>query len=89
MTMGGQGLGDMLERATGLPSPDKVMAELQRLNANIEKLAPDLNKIATSIDGLQPADIRTLSQALQGAKISDATKLLQQIYNRIWGRGSG
>ncbi len=85
----GQGpLSELFEKATGMPSPDKLLAEIQRLNSNMEKMAPDLHKIATSIDGLSAQDIRGLTQVLQHAKIAEATSLLQKIYNRIWGRGS-
>lgn len=80
----GQGpLSELFEKATGMPSPDKLLAEIQRLNSNMEKMAPDLNKIATSIEGLSAQDIRGLTQVL--AKVTEA---IQQIYKRIWGRGS-
>ena len=76
-------LSEAFEKATGMPSPDKLLAEIQRLNSNMEKMAPDLNKIATSIEGLSAQDIRGLTQVL--AKVAEA---IQQIYKRIWGRGS-
>ncbi len=78
--------GEAFEKMTGMPSPDKVMAELQRLNRNIEALAPDIHKIASSIDGLNASDIRALTQVLQAAKVAEGTKLLQDIYNRLWGK---
>ena len=81
-------LSEAFEKATGMPSPDKLLAELQRLNSNIEKLAPDLHKLATSTDGFSAQDIKGLTQVLQQAKLSEVKNLLQQIYNRVWGRGT-
>ena len=65
-------LGGMVQQLMGLPSPDKVLAELQRLNTNMERLTPDIHKLSSSLDGLQSSDLRNL------------TVILQQIYSRIW-----
>jgi len=80
-------LAEAFEKATGMPSPDKLLAEIQRLNSNMEKMAPDLHVLATSIEGFSAQDIKGLTQVLQQAKLSEVKNLLQQIYNRIWGRG--
>lgn len=78
------GWGEMLEKVTGFPAPEKIMGELQRLNTNIEGVAPDLHKIAASVDGLTAADVRMLASV--GAKIHDLTAQLQKFYSRLWGR---
>lgn len=83
---GQKGLGKMFEEMTGFPSPEKIMVELQTLNQNIQKLAPDIHQIAASMDGLNASEIRNLIQVLKAANINEATKALQQIYTRLWGR---
>ena len=83
---GPQGWGEAFQQMMGLPSPDKIMAELQRLNQNLENLTPDLRKIAASIDGLSPSDVKALASALESAKFGELTQLLGKLYNRIWGK---
>lgn len=87
------GVGEAMERLLGIPSPERVLVELQRLNNNIEIMAPDLQKLAKALDGLQGDDIRNLSAALNGVKVGDAIRVLnefsglaRQIYDRLWGK---
>ncbi len=58
----------------GLPNPQALLGELQRLNGNLEAMAPDLKKIAAASAELNPQDIRNLASALQSFQ------------ERMWGR---
>ncbi len=76
-----------------LPAPDKVFAELQRLNNNMERLQPDLHKLATSLDGFNANDLRTLGLQLQTMEVSKVLLVLNEtnaninkLYNRLWGK---
>ncbi len=67
------------------------MTELQRLNNNMEIMAPDLHKLADGLDKMQSDDIRNLSAALNSIRAGDIlrtlnsfTSLMQQIYERLW-----
>jgi len=80
-----------MERFLGIPAPGVVLAELQRLNNNMEIMAPDLHKLADALDKMQSDDIRNLSAALNSIKAGDIlrtlnsfTSLMQQIYERLW-----
>ncbi len=94
VTPGGKsGLEQLLGGLAGLPSPDKLFAELQRLNNNLEKMQPDMAKIAKSVDGLYLQDIRNLTMTLQGMKISEMLLSLNQansnistLCNHLWGK---
>lgn len=96
MTMPGQptpGLGEAMEKFLGIPAPGVVLTELQRLNNNIEIMAPDLHKLANALDKINSNDIRNLSASLNGINVGDAmrilnsfTTLMQQIYERLWGK---
>lgn len=82
-----------LEVLGKLPSPDKVFAELQRLNNNLEKMQPDLTKIGKAVDGPYLQDVRNLTLTLQGIKISEmllalneANSTIKNLYDRLWGK---
>ena len=86
-------LSEAMEKWLGIPAPERVLAELQRLNNNMEIMAPDLHKLANALDKMQGDDIRNLSAALNGIKAGDIlrtlnsfTSLMQQIYERLWGK---
>ncbi len=71
-----------------LPSPDKLLHELQRLNDNMERLQPDLSKMAN----LNLSDIRNLASAIQGIDIpkmmlslNEATSIMKGLYTKLWG----
>ena len=68
------GLGAVLEAFLHMPSPEKLLAELQRLNNNMEIVAPDLHKLVAALEGDKLADM-----------INEVTRLGGQIYERIWG----
>ena len=77
----------------GLPSPEKVLGELQRLNNTIEIIQPDIHLLAQAFQGLSGADIRNLSAALGNIKAGDLMRLLNefnllsgQIYEKLWGK---
>ena len=87
------GMAKMFEEMTGLPSPDKIYAELQRLNYNMETIQPDLHKLAAALDSIKGDDIRNLSAALNKVNVGDAIRILNefnrlgtQIYERLWGK---
>ncbi len=75
----------MLQAVLGLPSPDKLYTELRRFNDNLERLAPDIRKVADSVEGLTADDVRNLTNALQAANLPAVATMLSHFYNRIWG----
>jgi len=86
-----QGFGKMAEHLLGWPSPEKVLAELQRLNTNMEVLQPDLHKLANSIEGLTGPDVRNLTAALSKINAGDMLRAMNefntlsgQIYEKLW-----
>lgn len=87
------GLGEALDKFLGIPAPGVMLAELQRLNNNIEIMHPDLHRLANALEKLQSDDMRNLSAALNNIKAGDFlrtlnnfTSLMQQIYERLWGK---
>ena len=93
MTMppGTPGLGEMAERFLGWPSPEKVLAELQRLNNNMELIQPDLHKLATAFDGMSRGDLQNLSAALNKVDLGNVMRVLndfnatsKMIYEKLW-----
>jgi len=90
---GESGQPGLLELLRNLPSPEKLYTELLRLNNNMEAMAPDLHKLAQATDGPMGADLRALTAALNGAKLGDMLRMLNefnrlgsQIYERLWGK---
>ena len=90
---GAQQLAEAVGKMMGLPSPEKVLGELQRLNNNIEIIQPDIHRLAQSLEGISGADIRNLSAALGNIKAGDLMRLLNefnnlsgQIYEKLWGK---
>jgi len=84
---------EALGKMMGLPSPEKVLAELQRLNNNIETIQPDIHRLAQSLEGISGADIRNLSAALGNIKAGDLLRMLNEftllgshIYEKLWGK---
>lgn len=87
------GLGEAMEKFLGIPAPGVMLAELQRLNNNMEIMHPDLHRLANALEKLQSDDMRNLSAALNSIKAGDFlrtlnsfTSLMQQIYERLWGK---
>jgi len=84
---------EAIGKMMGLPSPEKVLTELQRLNNNIEMIQPDIHRLAKSLEGISGDDIRNLSAALGNIKAADLMRLLNefntlsgQIYEKLWGK---
>jgi len=84
---------EAIGKIMGLPSPEKVLGELQRLNNNIEIIQPDIHRLAQALEGISGADIRNLSAALGNIKAGDLMRLLNefntlsgQIYGKLWGK---
>mgnify|MGYP001602696185 CR=1 FL=1 len=86
---GNPNLWDMLAQV-GFPPPQQLLQELQRFNANVERMAPDvhrlagasesISRLASAVEGIDPADIQRLTKALE-----DATKTGAQLQQRLWG----
>ena len=77
----------------GLPSPEKILGEMQRLNNNIEMIQPDIHSLAKSMEGMSGADLRNLSAALSNLKAGDMMRMLNEftqlgnhIYDKLWGK---
>lgn len=90
---GASQMAEYLGKMMGLPSPEKVLGELQRLNNNIETIQPDIHRLAQSMEGIKTDDLRNLTAALNGIKVGDLMRLLNefnhlgsQIYERLWGK---
>jgi len=90
---GAQQAAEAVGKMLGLPSPEKVLGELQRLNNNIEIIQPDIHLLAQALQGLSGADIRNLSATLGNIKAGDLMRLLNefnllsgQIYEKLWGK---
>jgi len=86
-------MADYAMKMLGLPSPEKILNELQRLNNNIEMIQPDIHKLAKSMEGMSGADLRNLSAALGNLKAGDMMRMLNefthlgnQIYDKLWGK---
>lgn len=84
---------EAIGKMMGLPSPEKVLAELQRLNNNIEMIQPDIHQLAKALGGMSGADIRNLSASLNNIKSGDLMRLLNEfntlagnIYEKLWGK---
>ena len=84
-------LWDMLGQI-GFPPPQQLLQEMQRFNANLEQMAPDLHKLAgtsesvsrlaSAVEGIKPADIQRLTQALE-----EASRTGDRLHQRRWGSG--
>jgi len=90
---GGQQMADYLGKMLGLPSPEKILGEMQRLNNNIETIQPDIHSLAKSMEGMSGADLRNLSAALGNLRAGDMMRMLNeftqmgnQIYEKLWGK---
>ena len=76
----------------GLPVPQEVFLELQRVNASLEKAMPDIHKLAESSGALsslaaamerfKPEDLRNLTKALQ-----EASQTGEKLYKKLWSGG--
>ena len=84
-------LWDMLGQI-GFPPPQQLLQEIQRFNANLERLGPDVHKLAeaspaisrlaSAVEGINPGDIQRLTQALL-----DASATGEKLQQRLWGKG--
>lgn len=83
-------LWDMLAQI-GFPPPQELLQEMQRFNANLERLGPDVHKLAgasesiarlaSAVEGVNPADIQRLTQALE-----EASRTGEKLQQRLWGK---
>ena len=83
-------LWDMLGQI-GFPQPQQLLQEMQRFNANLERLGPDVHKLAdasqavsrlaSAVEGVSPADIQRLTQALE-----EASRTGERLQQRLWGK---
>jgi hypothetical protein len=89
-----------LQMLGALPSPEKLFAELQRLNANLERMNMpqaliEIQRLNNNIERLQlnSQDLRALATALQGMNLSqlqlllvDANSTIKALYEKLWGQ---
>lgn len=88
---GGPNLWDMLGQL-GFPPPQQLLQEMQRFNANLERLGPDVHKLAdasqavsrlaSAVEGIKPEEIQRLTQALE-----EASRTGEKLQQRLWGKG--
>lgn len=90
---GASQVAETLGRMMGLPSPEKVLGELQRLNNNLELMQPDIHKLAVFLSGSGAHDLQNLTAALNQIKSGDLMRLLgdfnqlgKKIYEKLWGK---
>jgi uncharacterized protein VirK/YbjX len=94
---GGAGVGatalEWLQTLAKLPSPDKVFAELQRLNNNLERI--QLDKVLAELQRLNGtiAAVQSLPQTVQSLRVpellralNETNDTLKKFYDKIWGR---
>ena len=84
-------MAEALVKMMGLPSPEKILGELQRLNNNLECLQPDLHKLATFFSGGGRDDLQNLTAALNKVDLGNVMRLLndfnltvKSIYEKLW-----
>ena len=82
---GGQ-MAEALGKMLGVPSPEKVLGEMQRLNNNLEMLQPDIHLLAQAMQSISGNDIRNLSAALSNMKAGEFINLGNQLYEKLWGK---
>jgi len=90
---GASQVAEYLGKIMGLPSPEKILGELQRLNNNLELLQPDLNKLAKFLDGGGQSELKNLTAALNKVDLVNMMRVIQdfnhtsnQIYEKLWGK---
>jgi len=86
-------MAEALGKMLGVPSPEKVLGEMQRLNHNLEILQPDIHLLAQAMQSISGNDIRNLSATLSNMKAGDLLRMLKefinlgnQIYEKLWGK---
>ena len=82
---------DMLGQI-GFPPPQQLLQEMQRFNATLERLGPDVHKLAgasesisrlaIAVEGIDPSEIQRLTQALE-----EASRTGEKLQQRLWGKG--
>jgi len=88
-----QAAAEAIGKMMGLPSPERMLGELQRLNNNMEIIQPDIHKLAQALEGISGDDLRNLSATLGNIKAGDLIRLLNefntmsgQLYEKLWGK---
>jgi hypothetical protein len=83
----------MMEHIAKMPAPADVLKELKRFNDTMERLQPDLSKMANAIQGVDMKDVRSLNTTLQNLEtakilctIQDANNTVKLLYEKLWGR---
>lgn len=82
---------DMLEKMLGWPSPEKILAELQRLNTNLEALQPNIHRLSTLAERM--SEVQNLSAALNRIDVGNIARLINEanftikaFYEKLWGK---
>lgn len=82
----------MFEHLAKLPAPDAVLKELKRFNDNMERIQPDLARLASTMGNLDMTAIRNLNTALQALDVNKMIGTVQEVnvtmknlYSKLWG----
>jgi hypothetical protein len=90
---GGNDTSNFFALLAHLPSPEAMYKEIKRMNDNLERIQPDISKLANGIGTVNPQDLRNLTSAMQGIDASkfllalnEANGTIKNLYNKLWGK---
>ena len=85
--------GNFLALLGKLPSPETLYKEIKRMNDNLERIQPDISRIANTLGTVNAQDLRNLTSALQGVdankmllSLNEANATINKLYEKLWGK---
>lgn len=88
------GMLSFISKIANMPSPEIAFKELKRTNDILERLQPDLSKLANTMNNMDLRDIRNLTSAMQNIDVAkmllalnEANSTIKLLYNKLWGKG--